>query len=139
MKDNDPVKDNDGLQGSHINFKYSCSSVPVLNNFKFKADFNRVTAIIGRNGCGKSTLFQILIGALRMNKGALSLNGTKLTAAQLRTNVGYCPQEDIFYKSLTVKETLDLTASMKGEVDNSNIKKIAEEMGIWALKERFVT
>jgi len=57
---------------------------PVLDNISFKIGNNKKVALVGKNGCGKSTLFKIIAGLLPYDSGSISISGETL---------GYIPQE----------------------------------------------
>ena len=56
-------------------------------------------------GAGKSTLLNALTGRIRINSGIISLDGEPMTR-QLRRRVSYVIQQDAFYPTLTLRETL---------------------------------
>jgi branched-chain amino acid transport system ATP-binding protein len=79
-------------------------------------------AIVGRNGAGKTTLLRTLMGYNRPTAGRVILDGTDVTgqapASLVRRGVGYVPQEQGVFASLTVRENLllGLRAGPKGSL-----------------------
>lgn len=71
-------------------------------------------AIIGRNGVGKSTLFELVTGRARLQQGRILLSGQDLTGKstyeRARCGIGYVPQNREVFPSLTVAEHLDIAA-----------------------------
>ncbi|HUK03580.1 MAG TPA: ABC transporter ATP-binding protein [Burkholderiales bacterium] len=71
-------------------------------------------AIIGRNGVGKSTLLETVMGHTTLHGGRVLLGGRDVTAlpphARARSGLGYVPQEREIFPSLTVRENLELCA-----------------------------
>jgi len=71
-------------------------------------------AIIGRNGVGKSTLLETLMGNTTLHGGSLLLGGRDVTALpahlRARAGLGYVPQEREIFPSLSVQENLELCA-----------------------------
>ena len=79
-----------------VSFAYGPAAVKVLDRVSLSLPAGRVTAIVGPSGAGKSTLADILIGLLRPSSGALLVDGTPLTDADLaawRRGIGYVPQD----------------------------------------------
>jgi branched-chain amino acid transport system ATP-binding protein len=71
-------------------------------------------ALLGRNGTGKTTLMNTLVGVTRRHAGRISLGGQDITTmpAYLRAGagIGWVPQERNIFKSLTVHENLTAVA-----------------------------
>lgn len=71
----------------------------------------RITAICGPNGAGKSTLLSVLAGLLSPERGAVSLDGSALSAASPRARaraIGYLPQTPEIAWDVTVETLVDL-------------------------------
>ncbi len=71
-------------------------------------------AVIGRNGVGKTTLLETIMGHTRLRRGAIRLDGSHVTALPAyrkgRAGLGYVPQEREIFPSLSVLENLTLMA-----------------------------
>lgn len=91
----------------------------VLSSVSFEACKGDCIGILGANGCGKSTLLAILSGCLSADSGHISCQGTALRKKQdFSACVGYVPQENPLFSSLTVLDNLkyfyaDAPASLK--------------------------
>jgi ATPase subunit of ABC transporter with duplicated ATPase domains len=70
---------------------------PILENVSFKLGNNKKIALVGKNGCGKSTLFKIIAGILPYD------SGTVITTSE---TLAYIPQE-LDFPNITVKEFLE--------------------------------
>ena len=88
-----------------------------LRNVAFDAPSGAVTAILGRNGVGKTTLLKCLAGLLPVRSGAISFDGTDVTKlppyARARLGLGYVPQGREIFPRLTVEENLKLGLATK--------------------------
>ena len=71
-------------------------------------------SIIGRNGVGKSTLLETIMGHTTMHAGEIRLCGSRIEAspahARALAGLGYVPQEREIFPSLSVRENLELCA-----------------------------
>jgi branched-chain amino acid transport system ATP-binding protein len=71
-------------------------------------------SIIGRNGVGKSTLLETVMGHTTLHGGRIWLGGRDITAnpphARALAGLGYVPQEREIFPSLTVRENLEICA-----------------------------
>uniref|UniRef100_A0A452R8E6 ATP binding cassette subfamily A member 8 n=1 Tax=Ursus americanus TaxID=9643 RepID=A0A452R8E6_URSAM len=78
----------------------------------------QITAILGHSGAGKSTLLNILSGLSVPTKGSVTIYNNKLSEITDLENIikltGICPQSNVQFDFLTVKENLRLFAKIKG-------------------------
>jgi len=86
----------------------------VLAEISLKLEQGQSLALLGRNGMGKTTLINSIVGVTRYRSGAIRLDGrdiTKLTPERrARAGVGWVPQERNIFRSLTVHENLTAVA-----------------------------
>ncbi len=72
-------------------------------------------AVLGRNGVGKSTLLETIMGNTRLRGGSLHLDGVDITRlpphARVRAGLGWVPQEREVFPSLTVEEHMTVIAT----------------------------
>ncbi|KAL4476002.1 hypothetical protein ABPG72_007888 [Tetrahymena utriculariae] len=76
----------------------------------------QVFSFLGHNGAGKSTTISMLTGMIPPTSGTAYIKGLEITKDmdKIRKILGVCPQHDILFDSLTVKEHLYLFAVLKG-------------------------
>jgi branched-chain amino acid transport system ATP-binding protein len=74
----------------------------------------QVLALLGRNGTGKTTLINSIVGVTRRFSGSVALAGTDVTALRpdqrARAGIGWVPQERNIFRSLTVEENMTAVA-----------------------------
>jgi len=73
-----------------------------------------VLGLLGPNGAGKTTLIRILLGLTRPTSGEVKLLGEPAGARNVRSRVGYMPQELAVYTDLTVEENVELFGRLQG-------------------------
>lgn len=90
----------------------------VVEDLNLRVAAGETVAIIGRNGVGKSTLLELLIGRAQRRGGSIVLDGAELTGLasheRARRGLGYVPQGREVFPSLTVAEHLQV-AQRPGE------------------------
>lgn len=76
----------------------------------------QITALLGHNGAGKTTTISMLTGTVPVTSGDAIINGlsVKNDMTAIRQDLGVCPQFDILWPEITVKEHLMLYAAIKG-------------------------
>lgn len=77
----------------------------------FKA--GSLSAVMGPSGAGKTTLFSVLLGKLKIKSGSVSINNKNADLRELEREVGFVPQSDIMLGELTVKEILTHAAESR--------------------------
>jgi len=79
----------------------------VLNDIGFSLGEGETLALLGRNGTGKTTLINTLVGATQQHGGQIFLGGESLPSHERAVvGIGWVPQERNIFKSLTVHENL---------------------------------
>lgn len=82
----------------------------ILQDISFQANCGEYVVIVGRNGCGKSTLMQILAGIIKPNAGTMRYFGQEPLKKHkfFHKFCGYVPQETPLLEELTVQDNLKL-------------------------------
>ena len=84
----------------------------ILQNLNIKARKNKITAILGANGVGKSTALKAIFGFLTPNAGEVLLEGESIvnvpTYKKILKGLAYIPQQPGVFKDMTVEANLEL-------------------------------
>ncbi len=111
--------------------------VKVLYDVSFKVGRDEVVGFIGSNGSGKTTLIKTILGYVKPWSGEIRYLGIRIDGLEphkiAKLGIGYVPERGGVLKTLTVKENLELTASLSN-VGLSEINEIYKLFPI--LKER---
>jgi urea transport system ATP-binding protein len=96
------------LRVQNLNHYYGSSHT--LNDLSFEVPRGSCTAVLGRNGVGKSTLLKCLMGVLRIRSGAITFDDCDISSAppyaRAQLGIGYVPQGREIFPRLTVEENL---------------------------------
>lgn len=84
----------------------------IINNLSMVLASNKINAILGPNGTGKSTLFKSIIGQQNLTRGKILLDEMDITKFSLdqriQSGLSYLPQNPSIFRQLTVKENLEI-------------------------------
>jgi urea transport system ATP-binding protein len=87
----------------------------ILRDVSFELPAGKVTALLGRNGVGKTTLLKTMMGLVPVRSGHMLFEGHDLTKAKpherARAGLGYVPQGREIFARLTVEENLLMAAA----------------------------
>ena len=99
------------LHADHLVAGY-VPEVNILNGCDLELYEGELVGIIGPNGAGKSTLLKSLFGLIPIRQGAVRLRGEDITGQEAHSlvakGVGYVPQNNNVFPSLTVEENLQM-------------------------------
>jgi len=88
----------------------------VLSEVSMSLPHNKIYGIIGKSGCGKTTLLNLLIGFLQPSRGTVYYQGKDLNkvSKEVRMKFGFASQSYSFYPKLSVKENLQYFGKLYG-------------------------
>ncbi|XP_074871096.1 cholesterol transporter ABCA5 isoform X2 [Carettochelys insculpta] len=113
-------------------FRKKGETVEALRSLSFDIYEGQITALLGHNGTGKTTLMNILCGLCPPSDGFASVYGHRISEIdemlEIRKITGVCPQLDIHFDVLTVEENLSIFAQIKGIPPNTLIQEVQKVM-----------
>lgn len=121
------------IEMSNVSFRYQANMPNVLDNLNLKIRSGEYVAIVGRTGCGKSTLVRLLLGFETPDKGAVYYDGKDINSLDLRslrrrigsvTQDGTLIQGDIFQNIVISAPELTLDDAWEA----AEISGIAEDI-----------
>ena len=113
---------------SHVRFSYRDSEEETLRDVSFSLRRGEILALLGRNGAGKTTAVNLLLGFLLPKKGEILVDGEPLTEETLRAwrrQAGYVPQDPLILNA-SVRE--NLTRFHPGATDEALISALKAAM-----------
>ena len=101
----------------------------ILDNISFKINEGQIFGMLGPNGVGKSTIFNLITGLISPKHGKIKINGEDVSKypIYLRTKkfkVGFVPQYGGFFSDLTLNENLKAISEIVIEDKNLRHEKI---------------
>ena len=116
---------------SFENVSLSYGNRLILDNINFKINEGEIFGMLGPNGVGKSTIFNLITGLIKPDSGQIKINNTNVVdfPIYLRTKkfkVGYVPQYGGFFSDLTLYQNLKAIAEIVINEKNREENKINE-------------
>ena len=109
----------------NFNFQYNSQTPQILENISFEIDVGKTLAIVGRTGCGKTTIIDLLTRVYNPPKNAIFIDDVelfKIPLKVLRDNVVMVPQ-DIFLFSDSIENNISLA---KPDIDRIFVEEVTK-------------
>ena len=103
----------------------------ILQGVDLVVSEGEIVSIIGPNGAGKSTLLKAIMGLINVSGGRFYINGSDKTNLPthkiVNQGIGYVPQVENVFPSLTIEENLEIGAWSLNKLRRSTVNKILED------------
>ena len=124
---------------SFENVSLSYGNRLILDNINFKINEGEIFGMLGPNGVGKSTIFNLITGLIKPDSGKIKINNNDVLnyPIYLRTKkfkVGYVPQYGGYFSDLTLYQNLKAIAEIVINEKNNEEVKINELIGKFELE-----
>ena len=102
-------KDSEILSVENLSFKFGKKII--LDNFNLNLNSGQILGLLGPNGVGKSTIFNLIIGLIKPDYGTIrintqTVNNFPIYERALKFKIGFVPQSGGYFHNLTVHENL---------------------------------
>ena len=97
------------LETFHLGKSYNGKAA--LKDLDLVVQPNSIFGFLGPNGAGKTTTMKLLLGLIRPSSGEARIFGKDIRqeSVEIRSRIGYLPQDPRFYEHMTARETLEYT------------------------------
>ena len=112
----------------HLNFSYDPSK-PLIQDFNYEAKPGTMTAIVGKTGCGKTTLIKLVNDLLTITSGEIFVNGKKI-GIESKKVISYLPERTYLDKSMSVKQVLKYFSEFYDNFDVDKAKKLIKDLDL---------
>ncbi len=114
----------------------------VVDGISFDVQKAEVVGLLGRNGAGKTTSFDMCLGLVKPEKGKITLDGVDISNMAIHKRcslgIGYLPQEASIFRKLSVYDNLRLILELKGKnrrEQDATITQLLTDFGLLHLSE----
>src|SRR3984893_7268377 len=126
------------LSASDLHKRFTPKNLPAvqaLDGVSLEAPRGMLTALVGPDGAGKTTLMRLAAGLLRADSGELTVLGVNAAAdpQQIQERISYMPPPVGLYEDLTVAENIDLYADLHGVSPEARAERYPRLMAMTAL------
>ncbi|MBO70795.1 MAG: ABC transporter ATP-binding protein [Actinomycetota bacterium] len=129
---NKPILECNGIAAGYV------KGLNILQGIDLVVSEGEIISIIGPNGAGKSTLLKAVMGLINVSAGRFFINGVEKTNLSthkiINEGIGYVPQVENVFPSLTIEENLEIGAWSLTKNRKSSITKVLKDFPL--LNER---
>ena len=112
------------VEGLVVNY----GAFTAVDNLSFTVKTGEIYGLLGPNGAGKTTTLKVLVGVLEPRSGKAEIFNVPLTdEVAAKSQIGYVPEEVVLLDSLTPREFLEFTASIR-KLDRSAVNSRLERL-----------
>ncbi|MEO2149482.1 MAG: ATP-binding cassette domain-containing protein, partial [bacterium] len=112
------------IELNHVTKTYG--DFKAVDDISFSVPEGTICGFLGPNGAGKTTSIRMMLDILRPSSGTVSILGAR-RALDVRSRIGYLPEEKGLYKKMTATAMIAYFATLKG-VAGGEAKRIASEL-----------
>ena len=116
------------------NLNQSFGKKMVLDSITIEIGKNEICALVGRNGAGKSTFINSLLGLLPVKQGTIEINGIEVTKKNQvwKKTIAYLPEKFMLYPILTGLENLTFFAeAVFKKADLGRMEQVLKSVSLW--------
>ena len=90
----------------------------------------RYAVLMGKSGCGKTTVLEAVAGLRRVETGTIALAGRDVTSLRpMARHIGYVPQDGALFTTMSVRENLAFALEVRGDARKEIENRVAELAG----------
>jgi Cu-processing system ATP-binding protein len=124
---------------SNVSKKFG--KLKALDDVSVTCNKGECIALIGPNGCGKTTLIKSILGMVVCDSGFITFNGNNIRQNwKYRADIGYMPQIGRYPENMTIGQVLDMMQDIRGKNDDMLDKELIDRFALKdMLKKRMRT
>ncbi|MGE3181944.1 MAG: ABC transporter ATP-binding protein [Phycisphaerae bacterium] len=108
--------------------------VRAVNGLDLNVEQGQIYGLLGPNGSGKSTTIKMLLGLMHPTRGRVTVFGRPPSDVQVKSRIGYLPEESYLYRFLNARETLNFYGQLFQIHRKERLRRIEELLEMVGLK-----
>ena len=123
-----------------INLTKKFAEQIALNTINIEINNNEIIGLLGPNGAGESTLMKSIVGALKIDQGAILFDGKDIRENEIavKKKMGFLPENNPLYREMYVKEYLNFVAELH-QISKERIDEVIDLVGITPEKSKKIS
>lgn len=126
------------LEFKNVSFRYEEDELPMMEDLSFSVEDGDFVSIIGASGCGKSTIFRLINGLEKLQKGEIFVNGKPI--GEQKQYSAFMPQKDLLFPWRTIEKNICLPMELAGVAaaeQEKRCKEVLEQVGLLEYRKKY--
>ena len=119
------------LEFKNVSFRYDVDEFAMMENLSFSVEDGEFVSVIGASGCGKSTIFRLINGLEKPQKGEILVDGKQISS--LKQYSAFMPQKDLLFPWRTIEKNICLPMELAGvpqKEQEARCRDVLEQVGL---------
>ena len=119
------------LEFKNVSFRYDVDEFAMMENLSFSVEDGEFVSVIGASGCGKSTIFRLINGLEKPQKGEILVDGKQISS--LKQYSAFMPQKDLLFHWRTIEKNICLPMELAGvpqKEQEARCRDVLEQVGL---------
>lgn len=126
------------LKFDNVYFKYDEDNEPMIDGLSFEVDDGDFISVIGASGCGKSTVFRLINGLEKAQRGSISVDGKNI--ADIKNYSAYMPQKDLLFPWRTIEKNICMPMEIQ-KINKTEMHEkaceVLKEVGLYEYRDKY--
>jgi len=111
------------------NVSKSFDNKKIIDNLSFSVESGKIVGLLGKNGCGKTTILKMINDLLTVDSGDIWVNGEKISD-KTKAVISYLPERTYLDPKHTVKEVFDYFETFYKDFDRNKAEKLLNDLDL---------
>lgn len=116
------------IEFRHLTFRYPGSDYDALSDVSFTLQAGQSVGIVGKTGCGKTTLSDLILRCYNVERGTLFIDGkdvNDITIKSLRSYCAYVPQDNFLFSD-TIANNINFASDFNDMYETQRVARLAD-------------
>jgi len=101
----------------------------IIDNLSFEVESGKIVGLLGKNGCGKTTILKMINDLLTVDSGEILIDGQKI-GPKTKEIVSYLPERTYLEKDYTINQTFMLFQDFYKDFDKARAEELLKELDL---------
>ena len=111
------------------NLDKSFDNKKIIDNVSFTIEKGKIVGLLGKNGCGKTTILKMINDLLTIDEGEILINGEHV-GVESKSMISYLPERTYLESGQTIKQVFDFFEDFYSDFDRKKAEKLLKDLDL---------